>query len=229
MGNARKDKKTASSGFHERPVQRPAPFQRKIQVPTPSWVAMPRSCIASARECRDRLESIVSHLPQERSNILDIGSNSGYYLFELARLEHLCHGIESDAELVCYTSLMTYLTNCKGVSCELGKLDLAAIERMPSCDVILFLSVMHHIILSEGMEIAQSIFRHLASKTNKVLFFEMGQSNELNADWSKRLPSMKPDPETWISQWLIRSGFRHVKTIGTSSTTVSRYLFMAYP
>lgn len=100
---------------------------------------------------------------------------------------------------------------------------------MPRYDVILCLSVMHHIILAEGMEIAQSILQRLVARTNHALFFEMGQSNEVNADWSKRLPSMEPDPETWISQWLVRSGFRHVKTIGTSPTTVPRFLFVAYP
>jgi SAM-dependent methyltransferase len=187
------------------------------------------SRLASTRECRDRLGLIVNHLPQRSCNVLDIGSNTGYYLFELARLGYFCHGIDSDPELVCYASLMAYLTECSGVSCEVGKLDLAFIERMPSYDVILCLSVMHHIILAEGMEIADSILQQLVTKTNEVLFFEMGQSNEIDADWSGRLPRMEPDPETWISQWLVKSGFRYVKTIGTSHTTVSRFLFAAYP
>ena len=197
--------------------------------PTPSWVAIPGSRVASVRECHDRLESIVAHLPPKSVNVLDVGSNIGYYLFELAKLGYLCHGIESDPEVVCYASLVAYLADCNGVSCELGKLDLALIERMPAYDVVLFLSVMHHIILAEGMEIAQSILQRMVKKTNHVMFFEMGQSDEVNADWSSKLPSMEPDPETWISQWLVRSGFRHVKTIGTSRTTVSRFLFAAYP
>lgn len=197
--------------------------------PMPSGVMVRGPGVASTRECRDRLTLIMHHLPQGGRNMLDIGSNAGYYLFEFARQGYLCHGIESDAELVYYTSLIAYLTECTDVSCEVGKLDLAYIERMPSYDVILCLSVMHHIILAEGMDIAGSILQQLVTKTNAVLFFEMGQSNEIDADWSGRLPAMEPDPETWISQWLIRSGFRRVETIGTSCTTAARVLIAAYP
>jgi hypothetical protein len=197
--------------------------------PLPRALSLSGTRMASTRECRDRLGYIVDNMPVQARNVLDIGSNAGYYLFELAKLGYLCHGMDCDPELVCYASLMAYLTECSGVSCEVGKLDLAFIERMPSYDVILCLSVMHHIILAEGMEIAKSILQQLVTKTNQVLFFEMGQSNEIAADWSNKLPLMEPDPETWISQWLIRSGFRHARTIGTSRTTVPRFLIAAYP
>jgi SAM-dependent methyltransferase len=184
---------------------------------------------SSTRECKDRLGLIVGHLPPEACNVLDIGSNAGYYLFELAKRGYVCHGIESDPDLVCYTSLMTYLMERGNVSCEAGELDLAYIARMPRYDVILCLSVMHHIILAEGLETANAILEKLATKTNHVLFFEMGQSNEIHADWSGRLPAMEPDPETWISGWLVKSGFRRVRTIGTSRTTAPRFIIAAYP
>lgn len=161
--------------------------------------------------------------------MLDIGSNAGYYLFELAKLGYVCHGIESDPDLAHYISLMAYLMDCSNVSCEIGKLDLAYIERMPRYDAILCLSVMHHIILAEGFETADAILKQLATKTKDVLFFEMGQSNETSADWSGKLPEMAPDPETWISAWLVRSGFGRIKTIGTSRTTVPRFIIAAYP
>jgi hypothetical protein len=197
--------------------------------PTPPTAAILSSRLTSARRCDDRLAAIKQHFPPTGHNILDVGSNAGYYLFELAKNGYLCHGLERDPDLVCYTSLMCHAMGVSGVSCECGNLDPSFVERMPRYDVILCLSVMHHIILAEGMEIAQSILQQLALKTNRVLFFEMGQSNEIDADWATRLPAMEPDPETWISQWLVKSGFRHVKTIGTSRTTVSRFLFAAYP
>ena len=197
--------------------------------PAPSTVAILGSRLASTRQCDDRLAVVKRHLPQGSQNILDLGSNTGYYLFEFAKHGHRCHGLEQDPDLVCYTSLMCHALDASGISCECGKFDLSFVGRVPRYDVILCLSVMHHIILAEGMEVAESILQRLVTKTNKVLFFEMGQSNEVKADWSTKLPSMEPDPETWISQWLIRSGFRHVKTIGASRTTISRFLFAAYP
>ncbi len=179
------------------------------------------------RSCDDRLDIIKKHLPPSSRNIFDIGSNTGYYLFELAKLGYLCHGLESDADLVYYTALSTFLLDAKRVSCECGTLDPSFVERMPSFDVIICLSVMHHIILSEGMDFAEQVLKALASKTNHVLFFEMGQSNEIEADWSVRLPAMEPDPQTWISKWLLKSGYHKVQTIGTSQTTVPRFLFAA--
>jgi hypothetical protein len=182
-----------------------------------------------ARGCEDRLSIIKGHLPEQSRNVLDIGSNAGYYLFELAKLGYICHGLESDPDLVHYTALASYLQKAKGVSCEWGRLDLSYAEHMPCYDVILCLSVMHHIILAEGMNLAEGIGKVLARKTKYVMFYEMGQSNEIEADWSARLPRMEPDPETWIAQWLKQCGFRRVETIGTSSTTVPRFLFAAYP
>jgi SAM-dependent methyltransferase len=185
--------------------------------------------LVPVRGCEDRISVIKNHLPGQSRNILDVGSNAGYYLFELAKLGYLCHGLEADPDLVHYTALAAYLQNTKGVSCEWGRLDLSYIERMPCYDVILCLSVMHHIILAEGMDFAKAIGQGLARKAKHVMFFEMGQSNEIEADWSVRLPRMEPDPETWISQWLKQCGFRRVEVIGTSPTTVPRLLFSAYP
>jgi hypothetical protein len=172
---------------------------------------------------------IKNHMPAESKTVLDIGSNSGYYLFRFADLGYLCHGIESDPDLVYFTSLQNYLLDTKGVSCECGKFDLTFVQHMPRYDVVLCLSIMHHIIMAEGIDVAEAALKGLAQKTNHVLFFEMGQSNETKADWSHLLPQMEPDPEAWISQWLRKCGFKKVETIGTSQTTVPRYLFAAYP
>lgn len=185
--------------------------------------------LKNARSCQDRLVLIKKYLPRGCRNILDIGSNSGYYLFALAKLGYRCYGLEADSDLVLYAHLASYLLKAKGASCECGMLNLSFVERMPRYDVVLCLSVMHHIILREGLAAAEKILTGLREKANYALFFEMGQSNEIEADWSVRLPRMEPDPETWISQWLKQCGFSRVQTIGTSTTTVPRFLFAAYP
>jgi hypothetical protein len=197
--------------------------------PAPRGLASFSRNIDFARQCEDRLAIIRTHLPANSRNMIDLGSNSGFYLFRLAELGLICHGLERDAELVYFTNLGNYLLNGKGISCECGKLDLAYIQGMPDYDVILCLSLMHHIILEDGMETAEEILRGLARKTRHVLFFEMGQSNEIAADWSADLPAMEPNPEVWIWEWLKRCGFQEVIRIGSSRTTVARYLFCAYP
>jgi len=99
--------------------------------PLPQSLAAFGPRLAPARDCEDRLGIIRNYLPMTRGNILDIGSNTGYYLLEFAKLAYLCQGIEPDPELVHFTSLAVYLTNSRGVSCECGRLDLALIERLP--------------------------------------------------------------------------------------------------
>ena len=185
--------------------------------------------LGATRPSEDRWTIIKSYLPAESKTVLDIGSNSGYYLFQFADLGYLCHGIDSDPDLVYFTSLQIYLLDIKGVSCECGNFDLTFVQRMPCYDVVLCLSIMHHIIMAEGISTAEAALKGLAQKTNHVVLFEMGQSNETKADWSHRLPRMEPNPEVWISQWLKKCGFKKVETIGTSQTTVARYLFAAYP
>lgn len=197
--------------------------------PLPKSVLLPGSSIGATRPCEDRWAMIKHHIPAGSKTVLDIGSNSGYYLFQFSDLGYLCHGIESDPDLVYFTSLQNYLLDAKGASCECGKFDLPFVQRMPCYDVVLCLSIMHHIIMAEGIDAAEAVLMGLVQKTNHVVFFEMGQSNETKADWSHRLPQMEPDPETWISQWLKTCGFKKVETIGTSQTTAPRYLFAAYP
>jgi SAM-dependent methyltransferase len=187
------------------------------------------SSYRATRDCEDRLSFIKNNLPPSSKNLLDLGSNTGYYLFRLAELGLICHGVERDPDLVYFTNLENYLLNAKGVSCECQELDLSYIQKMPHYDVVLCLSLMHHIILAEGIGIAEEFLRGLAIKTNHVMFYEMGQSNESDADWSPRLPDMEPNPERWVSQWLKNCGFKKVKTLGTSLTSAPRYLFAAYP
>ncbi len=183
----------------------------------------------ATRECEDRLTIIRNHLPANSKSVIDLGSNAGYYLFRLAELGYLCHGLESDPDLVHFTSLSIYLLNSKGISCECGKLTSSYVKSMPYYDVVLCLSVMHHIILAEGVDLANEIIKGLALRTNHVMLFEMGQSNEEKADWSRKLPKMEPNPQIWISEWLVKCGFKRVETLGTSDTTAPRFLFAAYP
>lgn len=197
--------------------------------PAPRGLTLFGSRINATRECEDRLAIIRNHLPASSRNVIDLGSNTGYYLFRLAEFGYLCHGLEADTDLVHFTCLAMHFLETKSVSSEWGNLDLTFVQHMPRYDVVLCLSIMHHIIMSEGIDAAEAVLKGLVQKTNHVMFFEMGQSNETKADWFYRLPRMEPDPEVWISQWLKKCGFKRVETIGTSQTTVPRYLFAAYP
>lgn len=183
----------------------------------------------ACRESTDRLSVIVQHIPAAAKTVLDIGSNTGYFLFSLNEMGFYCHGLEIDPDLVHFTNLAAFIKGSRGLSCECGKLNKIYVDSMPPYDVVICLSVMHHIVMADGLDEATALLCGLAQKTKQVFFFEMGQSNEIMADWAKRLPAMSPTPERWIADWLARCGFKRVKNIGTSRTTVPRFIFACYP
>ena len=46
------------------------------------------------------------------------------------------------------------------------------------------------------------------------MFFETGQINEVDMEWSKLLKFMKNDPESWVINTLKKFGFKDVLCIG---------------
>jgi SAM-dependent methyltransferase len=159
-----------------------------------------------------------------RETVLDIGSNAGYFLSRLAQMGYCVHGIERDPDLVYFTNAVALVSDCQRMSCECAILDDEFLARKSKFDIVLNFSVMHHVILHEGLETATRVLTNLAKLTRKEMYLEMGHSGE-KSDWASRLPDMGSDPEDWIACWLKASGFSIVEKIGESKTTVPRPLF----
>lgn len=181
--------------------------------------------ISSTRDCTDRLELVTSHLPSDSQSLLDIGSNAGFFLVNLARHGLHCHGIEQDPDLCIFTSLTAYLMDLPTVTCECTTFDQPYVQRAPTFDIVLNFSVMHHVCMAQGLPYATDLLTALSRLTRRAMFFEMGHSEE-NADWAARLPKMTPSPEVWIGRWLTDCGFSKVRCIGQSTTTKPRPIFV---
>ncbi len=70
---------------------------------------------------------------------------------------------------------------------------------MPHADVVLFLSVWHHLVLRDGLDAATDQLRAIWDRTERVLFFEAGDEElEAGSVW----PAMEPDPKAWLTQYL---------------------------
>ena len=91
--------------------------------------------------------------------------------------------------------------------------------------------MLHHIMYEKGYDYALSLLKHIKNKTRKVLFFDMGQSNEENQPWAKHLPNMGEDPSVWVKQLLLDAGFAKVVDLGMTDSyrsTSKRNFFTAY-
>jgi hypothetical protein len=98
------------------------------------------------------------------------------------------------------------------------------IRSVDPVDVVLFLSVFHHVLAESaayawnrgtaGLD-ALDLLRAISERT-AVLIFEMGYPDE-GFEWCGRLPPMLPTPRAWVAQTLRDAGFGGVDVIPASS------------
>jgi hypothetical protein len=113
-----------------------------------------------------------------------------------------------------------------------GMLGPDDIRRMPACDIVICLSVAHHVMRAGGRAAAEAFIRALASRANKAVLFEMGTSDEKALGWSKALPDMPGGQEAFVTELLNASGLRNVRTLASTPGLrgdAPRILFAAEP
>lgn len=201
----------------------------------PSYQPAPWVGIGTGRRARATqgrwaaIESELAHIPA--GTALDLGSHIGFFSFKLAESGHLCLGIENFKDSIRAARLLRTASGIEGASFRQMTLNSETIRELPDADIIVFLSLWHHLCKAEGFERARELLTTVISKTRQVCFFETGQSDEAYMQWASDLPEMKPDVKTWISSLLKDCGATSVKHLGTFSAylgPVKRHLFAAY-
>jgi SAM-dependent methyltransferase len=189
-----------------------------------------RSQCGAGRECQDRFKNINECLPDTPLSCLDIGCNEGYFVFRMSERGGFCHGIDKGRNEIMVADGLAKVNNINNVSFSNAEIDVDYIFGLPHYDVIIFMSVFHHIARHNGLKYAEEFMLALSSINNKYLIFETGQPNELNTEWAEDLTFMKPDVESWISEMLRRSGYAKISVIGKNHgiySEVDRLLFLA--
>jgi SAM-dependent methyltransferase len=189
---------------------------------------------AGERSCADRW-SIIAEVIRDTSSVsfLDLGCAEGYFVQQAAKtFRCVSIGVDADIRRLTVARTATSLNGISGAGFVGGMIDADFLDRLPSFDVVLFLSVLHHVMYEHGLDYARQMLSAIRVRTRKCLVFDMGQSNETSHGWSKLLPDMQPDPTTWISQLLLSAGFSDVKVAGETDAyknAVRRILFIAKP
>jgi len=190
--------------------------------------------VRNAKRCEGTLkrwEAINNELRFAEGSVLDIGCDLGFFTFQMARRGFFCIGIESEAMPYHICNLIKEVGEFNNTVFVRATVDEQFCGKLPTVDVIIFLSVFHHIVRQFGLETSTQLMLKLMQKTRKVLFFETGQSNETNASWARYLPAMTPNATLWIEDYFISLGAARVRHLGNYETHLSpikRSLFAVY-
>jgi SAM-dependent methyltransferase len=185
------------------------------------------------RSCSDRWEKIKIIMEDNKvKSVLDLGCAEGFFVHSAAK-ELSCFSLGIDADirrlnLASNSALINEIENCGFIYMEIVKEN---IEKLPESDVIIFLSVLHHVMYEKGEDEALSLLKSIKKITNKVMFFDMGQSNEGTQEWATLLPDMGDDPLEWIKAFLLKAGFSKIVDLGLTDsyrTSTKRHYFAAY-
>ena len=189
---------------------------------------------ANVRDTDERWRAVSQVLRDyDVKNLLDIGCAEGWFV-RRAATEHNCFAIGIEAtDTVIVGELARLHDRVQRAATVRAFMTPEAIRSLPQFDVVLCLSVLHHVIRAFGIVAAEQFLRALATRVNKVLVFEIGTADETS--WMSFLPEEsqgQQGQEIFVRDLLQRCGFRNVQVIAESAAyhrEVQRFLFTAEP
>ena len=174
----------------------------------------------SDRECRDRWVMIQAMIREfSCDSVADLGCAEGFYVLQAAReMGCVALGIEADLRRISVAQGQLISEGILSAGLLLAVVDNTFLAKLPRFDMVIFMSVLHHMMYLRGLEYSKDILTALKPKIGKVMIFEMGQSDEHKSAWSKQLPKMEPNPHEWIERFLLDCGYSRVTKIGESDS-----------
>jgi SAM-dependent methyltransferase len=197
----------------------------------PIWMGK-RHNKRAVRECEDRWAIVQETLlATNASSMLDLGCAEGYFVRRAGEMGCVAIGVDRDYNRLGLIEAARMFDRSKQSGFILGDIEPGFIAKLPSFDVVLCFSVMHHILRQNSLEHAREVLAAIASVTRKALVFDMGQSNETSTSWALKIPDMGANPEEWIRDFL-KGSFREVETVGKTDAyrdPIARFVFRCKP
>lgn len=186
----------------------------------------PNLSTKASRGCEDRLTHIIrihdklSSLLNRPLKVLDLGCAQGFFSFNLAACGAIVHGIDCLDKNIALCNALAEANKHLAISFETGRVE-NIIERLQQgeYDLVLGLSVFHHIIHEKGIETVKKLLKHAANQSGGLIVEFALKEEPLY--WG---PSQPEDPSTLLdSVAFVHEHARH----DTHLAPISRPLFAA--
>ncbi|MGH7397925.1 MAG: class I SAM-dependent methyltransferase, partial [Candidatus Rokuibacteriota bacterium] len=150
-----------------------------------------------AGSLQERWQKIEEAIPDGCRTALDIGCNLGDITALCAQKGLWAIGVDQGAKLIAEA----HRRHRDVVDCGFMRMTIAPpdIERFPTFDVVLVLSVLHHWLMDYGPDVAGQMLRSLAERTGRVLIFEGAARRVRYGDYS---PDFIDNDEATVTAYL---------------------------
>ena len=179
-----------------------------------------------SRSCFDRLEHVIrihdalQRLLGRPLKVLDLGCAQGYFSFNLAERGAIVYGVNFLDKNVAVCNALAQENPALQVGFETGRVEEAIARLEPvQYDLVLGLSVFHHIVYEKGVDVVRAMLEHAAAQSG-ALVVELALREE-PLYWA---PAQPEDPRALLeSIAFVHEIARH----GTHLADISRPLFVA--
>lgn len=148
--------------------------------------------LTAARPCLDRCAAIAQALEPfgRQFRLLDIGSSLGFFSLYFAERGAQVTGYDFNPDNVAVAQLVA-CRNGIPAEFEVRELNRSLVRSIPpgSHDVVLALSVFHHVIHEQGLRRAQELLAELCERVPLVVLELALRQEEVKAAWKKSLPA----------------------------------------
>jgi hypothetical protein len=127
---------------------------------------------------------------------VDVGANVGWFSISLARRKIPTLAIEREPKF--FRTLLYARSHLElaDLSVLVTSLDAERLFAVPKSDLMIFLSVWHHMVRANGYDAALDLLGKLWNRTGQVMFFDTGE-DELPAYYG--MPNLEPTPDQFLS------------------------------
>jgi SAM-dependent methyltransferase len=171
----------------------------------------------------------------QAKNLLDVGCAEGYMIRRAAKdCGIFAVGVEVDWERIRIGNAQSDLDHDYNHGIIPMIVDCNSIRSLPTFDVVICFSVLHHVIRHHGLEEGRNFLKSLAGITGKCFLFDMCSPEETANDphWATVLDFIKGDVVGKTGEFLRSAGFCNVRHIADTPGYVApgiRPLFICEP
>ena len=168
---------------------------------------------ADSPRIRERLEAIKKHLPAGKLSGLDIGCNVGFYTFELAKLGHFMMAFEPLKPAYFIAQFAKEKVQAKNTAFSDMRLTPSTVQLLPRADFTILMAVFHHWCRIYGPDNGLAMLRTVILKTESVLFFETGRTDQADSSDFEPRPELGADVEGWLPAFALENGCERVEKV----------------